>query len=39
MRHLGATGYLTEVGKDEYMGNGLTEALSYPAIAHGYLAL
>ncbi|KAG8411157.1 hypothetical protein J3459_016602 [Metarhizium acridum] len=38
-RRPGATGYLTEVGKDEYKGNDLTKALSNPAIAHGYLAL
>lgn len=39
MRHLGAMGYLIEVGADEYRSTNYTKALSLPVIGNGYLAM
>ncbi|KAI0153243.1 S-adenosyl-L-methionine-dependent methyltransferase [Xylariaceae sp. FL1272] len=39
MRHLGAMGYITEVGDDEYQTNNFTKALSIPIIGDGYLPM
>lgn len=39
MRHLGAMGYLIEVGEDEYKPTNYTKAMSLPAISSGYLAM
>lgn len=39
MRHVGAMGYLTEVGEDEYMPTNYSKAMSFPEIGNGYLAM
>jgi hypothetical protein len=39
MRHLGAMGYLIEIGADEYSLTNYTRAMSIPVIGNGYLAM
>ncbi|KAI1337191.1 S-adenosyl-L-methionine-dependent methyltransferase [Xylariaceae sp. FL0016] len=39
MRHLGAMGYVDEVGEDEYKTNNFTKSLSIPIIGDGYLPI
>lgn len=39
MRHLGAVGYLIEIGPDEYRLTNFTKAMSIPAIGNSYLAM
>jgi hypothetical protein len=39
MRHLGAMGYLIEIGVDEYKLTNYTRAMSIPVIGNGYLAM
>ncbi|KAI1323500.1 S-adenosyl-L-methionine-dependent methyltransferase [Xylariaceae sp. FL0255] len=39
MRHLGAMGYVKEVGDDEYQTTNFTKALSIPIIGDGYLPM
>ncbi|KAH9899088.1 S-adenosyl-L-methionine-dependent methyltransferase [Xylariomycetidae sp. FL2044] len=39
MRHLGAMGYVVEVGEDEYTTNNFTKSLSIPIIGDGYLPM
>jgi hypothetical protein len=39
MRHLGAMGFLTEAGEDEYCPTNYSKALSLPEIGNAYLAL
>lgn len=36
MRHLGAMGYVTEVGPDQYLPTNFSRALSIPIISDGY---
>ncbi|KAI3317876.1 hypothetical protein HD806DRAFT_540712 [Xylariaceae sp. AK1471] len=39
MRHIGAMGYVNEVGDDEYQSTNFTKALSIPFIGDGYLPM
>ncbi|KAK7222798.1 hypothetical protein V2G26_010801 [Clonostachys chloroleuca] len=39
MRHLGAMGYLKEVGVNEYQPTNFTKSMSIPIIGDGYLAM
>lgn len=39
MRHLGAMGYLIEVGEDVYKLTNFTKAMSIPVIGNGYIAV
>lgn len=39
MRHLGAMGYITETGFDEYKPTNYSKAMSIPIISDGYLAM
>ncbi|KAJ3472844.1 hypothetical protein NLG97_g10682 [Lecanicillium saksenae] len=39
MRHLGAMGYITETGEDEYTPTNYSLAMSIPVIGNGYLAI
>ncbi|EWZ31442.1 S-adenosyl-L-methionine-dependent methyltransferase [Fusarium oxysporum Fo47] len=39
MRHLGAMGYITETGFDEYMPTNYSKAMSIPIISDGYIAM
>ncbi|SPJ88008.1 related to O-methyltransferase [Fusarium torulosum] len=39
MRHLGAMGYITETGFDEYKPTNYSKAMSIPIISDGYLAI
>jgi hypothetical protein len=39
MRHLGAMGYITETGKDEYKPTNYSKAMSIPIIGDGYIAM
>jgi hypothetical protein len=39
LRHLGAMGYITETGADEYQPNNFTKSLSIDIIGDAYIAL
>lgn len=39
MRHLGAMGYVTETGADEYQPNNFSKSLSHDMIGDAYIAL
>lgn len=39
MRHLGAMGYIKEIGLDEYQPTNFSKSLSLPMIGDGYIAM
>lgn len=39
MRHLGAMGYVTETGADEYQPNNFSKSLSLDIVGDAYIAL